>query len=443
MIHRGDLQATLLKAADAEPNISLKLGMRIEDYAAHAKGVSVHWRRRHETGEDAAASRWSAPTGCGRACACGSAVPRRAFAAAPPGARLAPAEAVTGAFQEPDIHLWLGQDAHLVHYPVMGSALINIVAIVRDDWQEPGWTASGSRDEIRARFAPSQWAEPARTLLDVPTHWLKWALYDGRPLRRWGHGPVTLIGDAGHPMLPFLAQGAAMAIEDAFVLSECLGNTPDDPVDAMRRYERHRKTRTARVQRAARRNGRVYHLAGLPGWTRNRVMRALGGDTAARALRLALWLARPVKSLRADYLKPRRQEQPHVPDHHRRQPAEAVLARRAEQAVGAVATCRHRTRNRQARCDADRHQAAGGCRHRHRLRRRAGAPALRARLPRSGRGHRLLAARRDGHPQQSLQGDGADRERSIAAARPRARERGTPRPRPHRAQAQVHAARAR
>ena len=277
VIHRGDLQTTLLKAADAEPNISLKLGMRIEDYAAHAKGVSVHWRRRHETGEVQGTALVGADGVWSRV--------RLRLGGSPPRFRrrtawraLAPAEAVTGAFQEPDIHLWLGQDTHLVHYPVMGSALINIVAIVRDDWQEPGWTASGSRDEIRARFVPSQWAEPARTLLDVPTHWLKWALYDGRPLRRWGHGPVTLIGDAGHPMLPFLAQGAAMAIEDAFVLSECLGNTPFDPEDAMRRYERYRKTRTARVQRTARRNGRVYHLAGLPGWTRNRAMRVLGGE---------------------------------------------------------------------------------------------------------------------------------------------------------------------
>ena len=114
------------------------------------------------------ASRWSVPTGCGRACALrlGGSPPR--FRRRTAWRALAPAEAVTGAFQEPDIHLWLGQDAHLVHYPVMGGALINIVAIVRDDWQEPGWTASGSRDEIRARFVPSQWAEPARTLLDVP-----------------------------------------------------------------------------------------------------------------------------------------------------------------------------------------------------------------------------------------------------------------------------------
>jgi salicylate hydroxylase len=159
----------------------------------------------------------------------------------------------------------------------MGGALINIVAIVRDDFQEPGWTASGSRDEILARFAPAQWAEPARMLLAVPLHWLKWALYDRRPQPRWGQGPVTLLGDAAHPVLPFLAQGAAMAIEDAWVLSECLGNTPADPAGAMRRYEGHRRARTARAQRAARRNGLIYHLAGSPGLARDQLVRALGG----------------------------------------------------------------------------------------------------------------------------------------------------------------------
>jgi salicylate hydroxylase len=200
---------------------------------------------------------------------------------------MAPAEGVAREFQEPAIHLWLGQHAHLVHYPVMGGALINIVAIVSDDWHEPGWTAVGSRDEILARFPPTQWSEPARMLLDVPTHWLKWALYDARPQQRWGEGPVTLLGDAAHPVLPFLAQGAAMAIEDARVLSECLGNTPDDPAGAMRRYEGHRKPRTARTQRAARRNGLIYHLAGSPGSARDHLVRALGG---ARLLARYNWL---------------------------------------------------------------------------------------------------------------------------------------------------------
>ena len=130
----------------------------------------------------------------------------------------------------------------------------------------------------------------------------------------------------------------------------------------------------------------------------------------------------------------------HVRDHDRRQPAQAGLARRAEHAVAAVEARRRRTGRGQARRDAAGDQAAGGCRHRHRLRRRAVAPALRARLPGERRRHRLRPARRDGHPQQPLQGDGADGHRSAAPARPRACDRGAAGARTHRAQVEVHPA---
>ena len=94
---------------------------------------------------------------------------------------------------------------------------------------------------------------------------------------RWSDGAVTLLGDAAHPMLPFLAQGAAMAIEDAAVLAEHMVRHPDDPATAFRRYQRARRRRTARVQRAARRNGRTYHLAGAEALARNLALRAAGG----------------------------------------------------------------------------------------------------------------------------------------------------------------------
>ena len=122
------------------------------------------------------------------------------------------------------MHLWLGLDAHLVHYPVKGGRLINIVAIVHDEWNETGWSAAGERAEILRHFrALVPGPTSARALIALPERWLKWALYDRATPFRGGAGPVTLIGDAAHPMLPFLAQGAGMAIEDAAVLADMLG----------------------------------------------------------------------------------------------------------------------------------------------------------------------------------------------------------------------------
>jgi salicylate hydroxylase len=166
-----------------------------------------------------------------------------------------------------------------VHYPVKGGAAVNIVAITQDRSDRSGWSAAdGAPDEVLAHFPPVDWCEQAQTVLGAPDLWLRWPLFDRRPSSRWGRGPVTLLGDAAHPSLPFLAQGAAMAIEDAAVLANCLRLTPEAPERALRLYEDQRRARTARVQRIARRNGRIYHLSGLAAAARNRVLRRLDGE---------------------------------------------------------------------------------------------------------------------------------------------------------------------
>jgi salicylate hydroxylase len=184
---------------------------------------------------------------------------------------------VVSDLRAPVVNLWFGRNAHLVYYPVRGGSLINIVAIIRDDWREPGWSAPGARAEILARYPAGMWPAAARTILAAPQHWHKWALYDRAPLAHWGKGPVTLLGDAAHPMLPYLAQGAAMAIEDAAVLAQRLASTPEYPDRAMRLYERQRRSRTARAQRAARRNGTVYHMGGAEAFLRTLALLAMGG----------------------------------------------------------------------------------------------------------------------------------------------------------------------
>ena len=286
VIHRGDLQAALVEAVRNQPDIALKLGTRVEDFVPHPQGVSVACRRGAEPADErgialiGADGLWSplrTKLGHERAPAFRRRTAWRA---------VIPAAQVEAAFAAPIVRLWLGRNAHLVHYPVRGGALINLVAIVSDRHAKPGWSSAGARDTLIARFPPWRWSDRACALLAAPEHWLTWSLYDLAPLRRWGAGPVTLLGDAAHPMLPFLAQGAAMAIEDAAVLAICLSREPDDPAAAMRRYEAARRSRVAAAQRAARRNGAIYHVGGIAALTRNLYLRAAGN----RLLRQQDWL---------------------------------------------------------------------------------------------------------------------------------------------------------
>jgi salicylate hydroxylase len=181
-------------------------------------------------------------------------------------------------FRAPFVHLWLGLDAHLVHYPVKGGRVVNIVGIVNDQWSSPGWSAAGDRAEILRHYARFTWHEKARAIVALPEEWLKWALYERRKPFPGGDGPVTLVGDAAHPMLPFLAQGAGMAIEDAAVLADCLARDLEHPADALRAYERARLKRTARAQQMSRKQGRIYGMSGPEALARNIAMRLLGNE---------------------------------------------------------------------------------------------------------------------------------------------------------------------
>jgi salicylate hydroxylase len=285
-IHRGDLQTVLAEAAHGHPDITIKLGSRLEDFVLHPNGISVACRR----GADAADERGIALVGADGLWS--TLRPRLGHEQTPvfrertAWRALIPAAEVEPDFRRNVVRLWLGPDAHLVHYPVKAGTLINVIAIVGDRWAEPGWSAAGEREDLLAGFPRERWAAAPRSLVERPQHWLKWALYDLAPLKRLrgrhAAQPVTLLGDAAHPMLPFLAQGAAMAIEDAAVLAACLARAGDDLAAGMRRYEAARRSRTRKVQRAARRNGAVYHHAGAKAAMRNLYMRAVGGQGLLR-----------------------------------------------------------------------------------------------------------------------------------------------------------------
>ena len=286
-VHRGDLQAALAAAVGENLDIAVKLGMRMEDFAPLDNGISVSARGRsgiwHERGSAliAADGLWSVARA-----RMGFREPPR-FAKRVAWRALIPAELVAPEFRNPVIQLWLGPDAHVVHYPVKAGAMINIVVIIDDGWNAPGWSAPANRRDLLPRLPPQRWAPQLLDLLNLPHSWLKWALHDRPPLRQWSQGVAALIGDAAHPMLPYLAQGAAMAIEDASVVAQCLAQRPDDAEKALQTFCALRRTRARKVQRLASRNGQRYHFGGLNGMVRNTAMRMMGG---ARLLRHYDWI---------------------------------------------------------------------------------------------------------------------------------------------------------
>jgi salicylate hydroxylase len=278
VIHRGDLQAALSDAAVQDLNIVLRLGMSMEDFATHPHGVTVSARgttglwTEHGHALIAADGLWSAA----RTRIASKAPPR--FAGRTAWRALVPAAQLAPEFREPIVYLWLGRDAHLVHYPVKSGKLINVVVITADDWSGPGWSEPASRIDLLARLSSRRWAPQAHSVFRAPDAWLKWALYESEPLTSFAHGAAALLGDAAHAMLPFLAQGAAMAIEDAAVAAQCLARMPDDAAAAWESYSAIRRGRTRKVQRLAARNGKRYHRASAAAMLRNTAMRLLGGE---------------------------------------------------------------------------------------------------------------------------------------------------------------------
>lgn len=160
--------------------------------------------------------------------------------------------------------LWLGPGRHFVHYPISSGRLVNVVAFVpAGEWRTESWTADGRVEDLVSEFG--EWAEPVVELARSATETRRWAIYDRDPLDSWASGRVALLGDAAHAMLPFFAQGAAQAIEDAFVLAECLRRVaPAEAPQALKRYEGIRRPRATRVQLMSRGREIKNHLPDGP-----------------------------------------------------------------------------------------------------------------------------------------------------------------------------------
>jgi salicylate hydroxylase len=282
VVHRADLQSALAGAVGDHPDIDLKLGATFEDVAPHAKGLTVV----HRSGTIRRSDLASALIG---ADGIWSTVRQHLFPEVQPRfSGLIAWRGTLDATQLPKdftarrVQLWMGQNAHLVAYPIAGGRQINVVAVLPGTWNRPGWSTPGDPLEVMDAFAAPRWPPAARMMLSAVDNWRKWALFgvpDGCP---WSDGPVALLGDAVHAMLPFAAQGAGMAIEDAAVLAQHLSLEAAESTAginaALKQYGRARQTRVRRVQRTARQQGRIYHLGGPLAIARDVAIRALGPD---------------------------------------------------------------------------------------------------------------------------------------------------------------------
>jgi salicylate hydroxylase len=166
-----------------------------------------------------------------------------------------------------DMVVWAGEKVHLVHYPLRTGDLFNLVAVFHSNRYEEGWDSYGDPAELHERFAKT--CAPVRTLLEKIESWRMWVLCDRPPIKGWSRGRITLLGDAAHPMLQYLAQGANMAIEDAVCLANEVIEFAGDYPAAFCAYQQARYLRTGRVQIMARVYGEFFHAGGVAKELRN------------------------------------------------------------------------------------------------------------------------------------------------------------------------------
>jgi salicylate hydroxylase len=280
VIHRADLQAALLEQVQNCSDIELRLGCQFEDVSSHAKGLTVIQRSGATRREELALALIGAD-------GIWSAVRHHLLPDLQP--RFSGLIAWRGTLDTTQlpreytsrrVQLWMGPGAHLVTYPISGGRRINVVAVVPGQWNRPGWSERGDDNEIKTAFVTAGWHAIPRMLIGAVDGWRKWALFTVPGSGPWSEGAVALLGDAAHAMLPFAAQGAAMAIEDAAVLAKCIAGRQNEGTlalpAALQRYEKLRRPRVMQLQRSARQLGRIYHLSGPLALARDLAIKTMG-----------------------------------------------------------------------------------------------------------------------------------------------------------------------
>lgn len=275
-LHRADLHQLLLSAVMAQADMRLLLSTSVKGFTQTNHELRLHTEQGADEMGDAliaADGLWSSV----REQLLGDGLPRvtghLAYRA------LLTQHSLPAAFRSNDITVWLGPRLHVVQYPVRGGEFMNVVAIVhgsiRGDSQS--WDHANNTSELRASLRET--CAPLQAVMEAEPAWGLWALHDRTPLRgpdEMAQGRVALLGDAAHPMQPYLAQGAGMAIEDAACLGGLLAQSESEIPVLLQRYAASRWQRNAWVQARAMRNGKIFHLDGVARWGRDMALRLMG-----------------------------------------------------------------------------------------------------------------------------------------------------------------------
>ncbi len=282
VIHRADVHRVLLEACQKMPNIKLETKARVLDYVDDGRKVELQM----EDGRTivgcaliGADGLWSKIrqriVGDGKPRVSGHIAYRAVLAR----------EEVPEDLWRPDVVLWAGPRTHLVHYPLRRQELYNLVAVFHSDHYVEGWDAAGDPALLWKHFEGQQ--PQVLRMLEKINAWKMWVLCDREPVKNWTADNVTLLGDAAHPMLQYLAQGACMALEDAVRLAREVEASPGNLNAAFLAYQQKRYLRTARVQLMARIYGEFYHARGPAAELRDQM---LGARTDQQSLDGISWL---------------------------------------------------------------------------------------------------------------------------------------------------------
>lgn len=254
-IHRTDLHVALLNACQ-NMNVSIHLGHAIKSYQQNPQNITIQFDNNEQLEADLLIGADGIKSNI-QACMLGQTP--AAFTGQVAWRGVVKANKLPHGLIKPNANLWVGPGKHFVSYYLRGGDLVNFVAVQeRTDWQKESWNEPGDISQLRGTF--DDWHPEVTELLAATEHCFLWALFDRPPLKQWSDQNVALLGDACHPMLPFLAQGAAMAIEDSFALAHCLASDANTQ-SALQTYQHIRLPRTHEIQLNARKNAALYHMS--------------------------------------------------------------------------------------------------------------------------------------------------------------------------------------